>query len=80
MLDAAHWNEGGTLDPSFINGLLEEDTTPPGTFINGLQQTDGSEVPIDNVTVPEPGTLVLMSLGTIGLGLAYRQRRAKAMA
>jgi len=78
-LDAAYWNEGGTLDPAFINGLLQEDTTPPGTFINGIQQTDGSEVPVDNVT-PEPATLVLMSLGGIALALAHRQRRAKAAA
>ena len=59
-----------------------------GLCINGVGQCNGAgDIDItqfapfshdaESVTVPEPGTLVLMSLGLIGIGLARRKRLTK---
>jgi hypothetical protein len=48
-----------------------------GTDIIGVSSTDTSGDPIRAVAVPEPGTLVLIGLGLLGLGFSHHHSRIK---
>lgn len=47
------------------------------TDIIGVSSTDSAGDPIRAVSVPEPGTLLLIGLGLLGLGFSYHHSRIK---
>lgn len=45
------------------------------TFPELIDYDGGKESPDDSVTVPEPGTIALLGLGLVGIGMAKGKRR-----
>jgi len=64
VLDGALWNEGGTLSSGELS------------FVDAAEEND-SLFPADDV-VPEPGSLVLLASGGLGLAALRRSRRGTA--
>jgi len=69
--------QGADLWSATRTGLTTSKTTLLGTFtVNGNATGDGSEVSITfhSAVVPEPGTMVLLSMGLLGLAWTGRRR------
>ncbi|TNE96718.1 MAG: PEP-CTERM sorting domain-containing protein [Gammaproteobacteria bacterium] len=74
---------GNTPDEWFVYSLESGATGGDWTFLYGLQNTKKTGGGLSHltlyskeVTVPEPGTIALLGLGLIGLGLARKSRKA----
>jgi hypothetical protein len=71
--DANPWNLGAILPPGLTRPELL-DLLTRRTYVGQL----GSGVREFEVVIPEPGTMVLLGIGMVGLGLSLRRRRRAA--